>query len=183
MDFISNSNPDSRDFLLKLFDQVGADVSVQTSMYDVGASVGLDKDASSTAAEELIGWGLVEVKTLSGGIGITDDGIQIAHQLGAGPQSNEMSGLSLGNEVIMDATLCAGVDNVLAALKVWAGSSGAEFNDLAELTSDIKTADAQLGSPQPKTAIIRECLKSLQSVLEKHNAEEQVRAVNQLLGE
>ena len=182
MDFISNSSLNSRDFLLKLFDQVGEDLSAQASMYDIGTSVGLDKDASSKAAEELIGWGLVEVKTLSGGIGITDDGVHTAHQLGGGSQPDTISGLTLGDADIMDATICAGVENTLAAIKVWAGSSRAEFNDLAELTSDIKSADAQLGSPQPKTAIVRECLKSLKSILERNNADEQVRAVNLLLG-
>jgi hypothetical protein len=39
-------------------------------MYDVGEGLGMDRDTSSRVAETLIGLQLVEIRTLSGGIGI-----------------------------------------------------------------------------------------------------------------
>ncbi len=65
------------------------DGSVKVSMFDIGESLGLDRKLSLRTAEELIGTGLAEIKTLSGGIGITADGVTEAQQLGAFLQDNK----------------------------------------------------------------------------------------------
>jgi hypothetical protein len=49
--------------------------------------------------------------------------------------------------------------------------------------ADIKSIDAQLGSSRPKTAIIRECLRSIKEVLEDLADSESVVQVRALLGE
>ena len=41
------------------------------------------------------------------------------------------------------------------------GSLGLDFEVLSEIMIDLKTIDAQLESPHPKTAILRECLFSI----------------------
>ena len=58
-----------------------------------------------------------------------------------------------------------------------------DFDGLSELMADLKTIDAQLGSSRPKTAIIRECLRSLKSILEAASEGEILVKVRGLLGE
>ena len=78
-------------FLVELYHRTQGDASVKVSMYDIGESLGLDRTLSLRTAEELIGTGLVEIKTLSGIIGITTDGVTEAQQLGAFLQDNKES--------------------------------------------------------------------------------------------
>ncbi|HAY37878.1 MAG TPA: hypothetical protein DCY53_00165 [Desulfobacteraceae bacterium] len=70
-------------FLVELYHRTQGDASVEVSMFDIGESLGLDRRLSLRTAEELIGTGLVEIKTLSGIIGITTEGITEVRQLGA----------------------------------------------------------------------------------------------------
>mgnify|MGYP005807766817 CR=1 FL=1 len=70
-------------FVLELYLQTQGDPSSTVSWYDIGETLGLDREVSSQMAEEIIGTGLAEIKTLNGGITITDDGIDEARKLGA----------------------------------------------------------------------------------------------------
>jgi len=61
-------------FMIQLFEQTRDDQSVQVSMYYIGSLLGLERDAASRVAEELIGLQMIEIKTLAGGIGISATG-------------------------------------------------------------------------------------------------------------
>ncbi len=76
-------------FIVELYHRTLGDGSVKVSMFDIGESLGLDRKLTLRIAEELIGTGLAEIKTLSGGIGITADGVTEAQQLGASLQDNK----------------------------------------------------------------------------------------------
>ena len=76
-------------FIVELYHRTQGDASVKVSMFDIGESLGLDRKLSLRTAEELIGTGLVEIKTLSGGIGITADGVAEAQGLGASLKDNK----------------------------------------------------------------------------------------------
>ena len=76
-------------FLVELYHRTQGDASVRVSMFDVGESLELDRTLSLRIAEELIGTGLAEIKTLSGIIGITTDGVAEARQLGASLKVNK----------------------------------------------------------------------------------------------
>jgi hypothetical protein len=78
-------------FLVELYHRTQGDASVRVSMFDIGESLGLDRKLSLRTAEELIGTGLAEIKTLSGIIGITTDGVTEAQQLGSFLQDNKES--------------------------------------------------------------------------------------------
>ncbi len=65
-------------YLLELFQRTKGDARARVSMYDVGAALGMEKGAAGKTAEELIAAGWVEIKSLSGGIGITAEGIAAA---------------------------------------------------------------------------------------------------------
>jgi hypothetical protein len=180
---ISELDETGRQFLIQLFEQTGGDPSGQVSMYDVGEGLGLDRDSSSRAAETLMGLQLVEIRTLSGGIGISTEGAnEVKHLTGAAAPAGS-SPSTLTDKPIMDSVSCQSVEQAAAQLKNQAGNLGLDFDRLSELMADLKTIDAQLGSSRPKTAIIRECLRSLKKILEDATEAEILLKVKVLLGE
>ena len=60
---------------------------------------------------------------------------------------------------------------------------GLRYEALSELMTDLKTVDIQLESARPKTAILRECFRSIKSVLDQAGDEENVIRIDGLLGE
>ena len=162
----SELDESGQQFLIQLFGQTGGEPSAQVSMYDIGEGLGLDRDTSSRVAETLIGLQLVEIRTLSGGIGIRTEGANEVKRLtGSAPLTDGSPG-ELTDQPVMDSISCRGVEQAAGELKSRAGNLGLDFNGLSELMADLKTIDAQLGSSRPKTAIIRECLRSLKEILE-----------------
>jgi hypothetical protein len=153
-------------FLIQLFEQTSGDSSAQVSMYDVGGGLGLDRDASSRVAETLIGLQLAEIRTLSGGIGISTEGANEVKRLTGGVSPTDGSPGKLTEQPIMDPASCQGVEQAAGELKSQAGNLGLDYDGLSELMADLKTIDAQLASSRAKTAIIRECLRSIKEVLE-----------------
>ena len=151
-------------FLIQLFEQTKGDPTVQVSMYDIGDRLGLDRDIASTVAQELIGSMLVEIRTLSGGIGISADGLQMAQKLIGPAASSGDESTKLDDAPVLNSSRRQAVEQIASELKNQAGSLGLDFDTLTELLADLKTIDAQLGSSRPKTAIIRESLRSILAV-------------------
>ena len=172
-----------RQFLIQLFEQTAGDPSVQASMYEVGASLGMDRDTSCRVAETLIGLQLVEIRTLSGGIGISSDGAEEVKGLMGGPATAGTSPCKLSDRPVLDQIGIQAVQQVAEEIKSRAGGLGLNFDGLSALMADLKTMDAQLGSSRPKTAIIRECLHSLKEVLESLSESEMLVKIRGLLGE
>jgi len=172
---------DDRRFLLELFEQAGGETSAKVSMYAVGDSLGLDRQAASHIGENLMGLGLVEVRTLAGAIGMTHDGVSAARHHGAGGGGGE-DVVRLGNEEVMGESVQCAVAEVTGGLKCESGRLGLDFDPLSELVADLKTIDTQLMSPRPKTGIIRECLHSIRGVLGENKAGEWAARIDRLLG-
>ena len=152
-------------FLIQLFEQTKGDSAVQVSMYDIGDQLDLDRDSASAVAQELIGCMLVEIRTLSGGIGISGDGLQMAQRLIGPTASSGDEFAKLDDAPLLNSSGRQAVERIASELKQQAGSLGLDFDTLTELMADLKTIEAQLGSSRPKTAIIRACLFSVQEVL------------------
>jgi hypothetical protein len=89
----------------------------------------------------------------------------------------------LNTEKILDQNRNQAVSRVLDHLKDRAGNLGLDFDTLGELMADVNTAAAQLASSRPKTAIIKECLKSLLEIAEQANDNESLAKIKALLGE
>ena len=170
-----------RQFLMQLFEQTRGDSSVQVSMYDIGAMMGLERDAASRVAEELMGEQLVEIRTLSGGIGISAAGSEIVQRI-AGPSSGSDEFVKLGDEPLINSDGRQAVERIVAEIKDQVGTLGLGFDALTELMADLKTIDAQLDSPRPKTAIIRQCFVSIGGVLKMKPDSKLNGSVNGLLG-
>jgi hypothetical protein len=156
---------DTRRYLVALCEAIAGDTAAQVSMYGIGESLGFDRTAAGHLAENLIGWDLVEVRTLSGGIGITAEGVSEARKSGAHLPGAAEPGPRLGDGPVVGAAAREAVEQVTAELKVGLGGFGLAADGLAELLIDLKTIDVQLTSPCPKTAIVRECLRSVSRLL------------------
>ena len=129
----------AQQFLIQLFEQTKGDGSIQVSMYDIGELLGMDRDTASKVAQELMG-----------------------------PLASDNSEYSkLGDEPVLNSGGRQAVGQVVSELKNQTGSLGLDFDTLSELMADLKTLEAQLDSSRPKTAIIRECLRSVLGVMEK----------------
>ena len=169
----------ARQFLATLNKMTEGEPTRQVSMYSVGESMGLDRDNASKTAEILIGNGLAEIKTLSGGIGITESAASELKDLAGDARAEEgLSALPLAP--ILDATGLRSVDIAVTTIKQSINELGLNFDAIAGIVADIKTIEAQLASPTPKTAIIRECFVSLKSWTDKTSYDlikEQIKAI------
>ena len=168
-------------FLLELYSQTGGEASVQVSMFDIGTALDMDREAASRVAEELIGWELADIRTLSGGIGISPSGVETARQLAGGSDPSEQAGFRLGDDPVLDDVGRKEIEKITLGLKHQTGGLELTFESLDEFMADLKTIDAQLGSPKPKTIIIRECFRSLMEAAQKAGAQKSAAKIKMLI--
>ena len=170
-------------FLVELYLQTRGDPSVTISWFDIGETLGLDRKASTRTAENLFGNGFAEIKTLNGGIGITAEGVAEAQQLGASITSRDNPKIVLGDATVLNEEACQAVERIAGDLKSQIGEKRLDFDSLAELMADLKSIDAQMSSPNSKTAIIRECFRSIMDVLQKTGDTDSLIPIKTLLGD
>jgi hypothetical protein len=171
----------AQQFLIRLFEQTKGDGSIQVSMYDIGEQLELDRDSASKVAQELIGCQLAEIRTLSGGIGISADGSTRVRDFMGPLASGNSEYTKLADEPVLNSGGQQALDQVVFELKNQTGSLGLDFDTLNELMADLKTIEAQLDSSRPKTAIIRECLRSVLGVVEKAQSRQMVDRLRKLV--
>jgi hypothetical protein len=167
-------------FFTAFLKETAGELTSQVSMYDMGERIGLDRNEASRAAENIMAEGWAEVRTLSGGIGITQKGIDAAVALGGGNAGQQVIP-GLGSGALLEAGARQSVETVVAGLKLQTESVGLGFEVLAELVADLRTIDAQLASPRPKTAILRACFKSILGLLSSAGLTERLDSIKQLL--
>jgi hypothetical protein len=161
----SSLDQTDREYLQWLYNHTGGDISAQVSMYEIGASLNLDRDASSQVAQTLIGLDLVEIKTLSGGIGISAEGVAWIEGDGTDDETATGTGAGLSGDPVLSPADLESVEHLSGYLKKEAGGLGLDFDRLTELVADLRTIDAQLSSSRPKTDIVRGCLKSIEALM------------------
>ena len=170
---------DAERYLLELCRRTEGNCSVQVSMFDIGAAIGLEKEAARKLAEDLIADGLVEIKTLSGGIGITAQGLEAAGPVaGFGPAAD----LNLGKGPILEDKGRQALETVLADIKAGLAANAGSYPRLEETVIDIKTIDVQMLSPRPKTAVIKEVLRSLQASVKQAGGSELAARLDKMIG-
>ncbi len=157
-------NPAAKRYLEELYSRTQGDADAQVSMFEVGEALGLEKAEAGALAEDLIILGWVELKTLSGGIGITSQGMEILLGPGRG-KTAACRGLRLGNGEVVDEDGRIAVDKILIDIKEILICGNKNFGQVEEMVIDMKTIEIQMVSPKPKTAIIREVLRSLNAGL------------------
>jgi hypothetical protein len=177
LDLPTELDASARDLLMALNQSTAGDPEAQVSMYTLGETIGLDRDASAKAAEDLIALGIVEIRTLSGGIGLSEAGVAALTDNQGQAQTQR-----LGTDSPLDAARCEMVEGILTRLKSEMGRSGLDYECLAAMVADIRTTEAQLTSPRPKTAIVRECLASLRDAAAEKRQEEWRRLLGDFIG-
>jgi hypothetical protein len=177
----NNLDESGKQFLLQLFKASNGDVSAKVSMYEIGDTLGMDRGQANFITTELVGFDYVEIRTLSGGIGITDQGLDAARNLGAEGDKREKTP-QLGSEPILDGVSKNACDTMVANIKSRATKLGLDFDPMAEMMADLKTIDAQLSSPKPKTVIIRESFRSVQAILKTAGDKEIADRIQELIG-
>jgi hypothetical protein len=172
--------PDEQAFLSALYQKTEGDTAKQLSMYEIGEAMGLDKTQSSRLAETLMAENMVEIRSLSGAIALSQTGKEEIEGLAG--DAGSVPAIRLGEEPVVEEGARQGVEAVVAEIKNHIMDMALDFEALTELVADLRSIDAQLFSPKPKTAIIRELFKSIESVIENAQAKESLGQVRALLG-
>lgn len=169
---------EAKTYLYELYTRTGGDPEAQVSMYDVGQTLGMEKNEAGSMAESLYIQGLAELKTLSGGIGITREGMAVLEiKIPAAPGE----ALSLGNGPVLDDQGRAALDIILPEIKKNISDNRMPYPKIEETIMDIKTIEIQMLSPRPKTAVIREILKSVHANFEASGPKDLAVKLNSLV--
>lgn len=168
-------HPEEHAYLNQLYMMTQGNPGIQVSMYDIGAALGLEKSEAGTLAESLFIQDLAELKTLSGGIGITEKGLNaLGRSLPGTPQDKA---LTLGRDPVIDPDKKEMVAGLLSEIKTVVEKENHPYAWVEEVMMDIKTMEVQLLSPKPKTGIVKEIFTSLHRNLKQTGAQ----ALNQKL--
>jgi hypothetical protein len=151
-------NMEARSFLFEIYTMTNGDTEAQVSMYDAGKTLGLEEAEAGKIAEDLFIQGFAELKTLSGGIGITLQGLK-ALDIKVSLQQDDA--LNLGEGIILENQGKNAVEKIIQDIKDNIAQTKTPYKQLEEMVMDIKTIEIQMLSPNPKTGIIREVLRSL----------------------
>ncbi len=170
-------NPEAIRYLNELYRCTEGKTGAQASMFEVGAAIGLEKEAARRLAEDLIAEGLLEIKTLSGGISITAEGIDLA-------RPDEIGGAlpALGDGPLVDDGGRQALESIISGIKKSLSSGPTPYAQLEEMVLDIKTIDIQLLSPRPKTAVIKAVLHSLKEGLQSIGSADLAGQVQKMIG-
>ncbi len=163
-------NDTERSFLIQLYTITGGDPAAKTTMKDVGAAIGLDKEQSGKVAEELIGKGYVEIKTLSGGIGITSEGVETARAQGAAPVGG--SGARLSDRPTLNDDDRQTVNGIVSDTKQAVSKLKSDYTGLEQMVIHIKTIEVYLLAPKPATSVIKALLTALKDEFEQSGAKD-----------
>jgi hypothetical protein len=174
---------EGQDFLLNVYRRTKGDPAAIVSMYDIGNGLGLDRADTSRLTENLMGWLMLEIRTLAGDIGITPAAVAEIEASGLANGKAQETAPRLGADPLISEAVGRSVVDVLNTVKRKVGGIGLAFDALSELMADLKTATAQLESPRPKTAIVRECFRSIKNTLETAGDRDCSALVADLLGE
>jgi hypothetical protein len=164
-------------FLKALHEQTGGNTQTQVSMYAVGEAIGLDRQNASLVAQDLMGEGQVAIKTLSGGIGITDAGAALV-----GGPALAADQTALPKDGSLALAHCRAIEAAVAGVKAIMETRGWAFDELAQAVADVRTIEAQLASPQPKSVVMRACLEGIAALLTGAPPSAAQSAIKRLLG-
>jgi len=156
-------NPEEKSFLYQLYTMTRGDTEAQVSMYDVGAELSIGNNDAGKLAEALYSEGFAELKTLSGGIGITQVGLKVLNKEDKSVESNL---LQLNQGPVLDQRGHEASVTILKEIKAASSNLKLTYEQTDELVIDIKSMEIQMLSPHPKTGIIREILASILKNLE-----------------
>ena len=162
---------EARAFLYKLYTFTGADTDAQASMYDVGIALGLEREESGSMAENLFIEEFAELKTLSGGIGITAKGLK-ALDIKIASSDNKGSTYVLSSNRIMDQHDFEATSQIIESIKQTVSSLDLSYDNVEQFIMDIKCLELHLVSNNPKTSVVKALLRELSQSLDNEKSEQ-----------
>jgi hypothetical protein len=154
---MSIENASRQRFLQALYNKAEGDFDLQISMHDLGMDLGLENSETDTFAQELFIEGLAEMKSLAGGMGITQKGLK-ALNIVITPKKKDHS-FRLTRSPVLDEQGKKAIQELLDRIRAGLENKALSFEKMEEIVIDLKTIEVQMLSPNPKTPIIREVLK------------------------
>ncbi len=166
-------------FLYELYTVTNGDPAQIASSQDIGATLGIDTDDAAEISQTLCIKGLAELKTLSGGIGITRQGLK-ALDITAAKDSN-LALFTLGKDLVLNLESIEIVDLMLAEIKKAISENKQSYSQIEEMVIDLKTIEVQMLSPQPKTQVVREIFRSLKACIQKQGPDDLTEKLDALI--
>ena len=154
-------SPEEKVFMTELCTQAGSDPTVQVSMYEVGEALGMEKEQIDMTAQSLFLQEYAELKTLAGGIGITDQGLKVLDVKPAPGYQPDQPPATLGPGPVLDDSDKTVLESIVQEIREALPKADLPYSNFENIVIDLKTMDVQMLSGQPKTAIIREILWSV----------------------
>ena len=130
---MDNDNPEEKRYLTELCTKTQGDIGHQVSMFDVGAAIGMEKADAGMMAEELIIQGLAELKSLSGGIGITIQGVEMVRGKTVAAPIPAGDALQLGSGTVLGEKGRQAVEKILGNIRTAVIQRNATFGQLEEI--------------------------------------------------
>jgi hypothetical protein len=173
-------------YLKKLYDTTEGSELAGVNFQQLGDELGFSHSETDRIEEYLVGEGLIEHVSLGGEIGITHRGVVEVESALSKPDEpttyfppvnyihvEQMIGSQIQQGTNQSSQVLTYSTNDIEAIAKFVADLKARLPDLkldaetqAEAESDTETIEAQIKSPRPKHAIIKECLLSLRKVLE-----------------
>jgi hypothetical protein len=175
-------------YLRAVYDETDGTADRMVQMNEIGGTLGLDDELTDKIVNYLIGENLLEWAALGGLIELTHWGLKEVEEVLSAPQQptehflplvvaeNVLQIGSMTNSQVQQRTSGSiqtltsvdvdGLGALLTELRARIAELDLREEERAEVEADLTTIDAQLGSPQPKAAILRESLASVRSIVE-----------------
>lgn len=141
--------------LAAIYKETKGDISRTAGMWAIGQSLGLDRGRTENVAMSLVGEGLVEIKSLSGGLTLTEAGLSRTHGSSAETGSPDLGDL-------------------LARLETTLDSLGLKARARRDLEADLATLRAQMGRSEPLAPVVEAALRAVKQALESASADKQL---------
>lgn len=173
-------------FLHRLYEKTEGNEHEMINMWDLGKELGFEKAETDRISQYLVGEYLMEYAAMGGIIAITHQGVievenAISHPEEATqyfPPVNIINIHHMQNSQIQQGTVEStqsqhlesetknDISEFVELMKTKLPDLRLEADDMAEIEADINTVQSQVSSSRPKKSILKECLSSIQRVLE-----------------
>lgn len=173
-------------FLHRLYEKTEGNEREAINMWDLGNELGFERAETDKISQYLVGEYLMEYAGMGGIIRITHQGIIEVENAISHPEEptqyfppvNIISIHHMQNSQIQQGTVEStqsqhiesktknDISEFVELVKAKLSDLCLDAEDMAEIEADINTVQSQVSSSRPKKSILRECLSSMQRVLE-----------------
>ena len=155
----------ARQIMDAIYRETGGNLTKTVGMWALGQKLGLDRARTEDAAMALVGEGLIEIKSLSGGLALTEDGKKEAAAL-AGPAETQSPDVAA---FIQKAFLAAPALGLVAA-------------QLEDFKIDLETFRLQQQRSRPLPSLIESLRQAIKETLQASKVPEAAQLLKELSG-